>query len=86
MYLNEALAALADPTRRKILKLLSKRDLSAGELGRHFDITAPSLSHHLSTLLTAGLVNQSRQGRWLIYSIKPKAIEAVVQKISVIIG
>ncbi|MDD4469124.1 MAG: metalloregulator ArsR/SmtB family transcription factor [Acholeplasmataceae bacterium] len=86
MYFNEALAALADPTRRKILKLLSKRELSAGEIGRHFDITAPSLSHHLSTLLLAGLVNQSRQGRWLIYSLKPKAIEAVAQKLSTITG
>ncbi|HPD08162.1 MAG TPA: metalloregulator ArsR/SmtB family transcription factor [Patescibacteria group bacterium] len=85
MYFNEALGALADPTRRKILKLLSRRNLSAGEIGRHFDITAPSLSHHLSVLLMAGLVNQSRQGRSLIYSLKPGAIEMVANKILAIV-
>jgi DNA-binding transcriptional ArsR family regulator len=84
MYLNEIFGALTDPTRRKILKLLSKKDLTAGQLGSHFDITAPSLSHHLSTLLQAGLVSQTRQGRWLIYSLKPNVLEATAEQLKLI--
>ena len=48
--------ALADPTRREILKILRKGDLTAGEIHSFFDITKPSLSHHLSILKDTNLV------------------------------
>ena len=50
MSLHETFSALADPTRHKILTLLKKKDLSAGEIASHFEMTAPSISHHLSIL------------------------------------
>jgi len=84
MYLNEIFGALTDPTRLKIVKLLSRKDLAASELGEHFDITAPSLSHHLSVLLQAGLICQDRQGRWLIYSLKKGVLDKVAEQVRLI--
>jgi DNA-binding transcriptional ArsR family regulator len=73
--LNLTFQALSDPTRRKILELLKKKDMPAGELGKHFNITPPSLSHHLSVLKTANLVTYQRQGQELIYSLNLSAFE-----------
>lgn len=84
MYLNEIFGALTDPTRLKIIKLLSRQDLVAGEIGEHFDITAPSLSHHLSVLLQAGLICQERQGRWLVYSLKKGILDKVSEQVRLI--
>lgn len=81
MYLNEILGALTDPSRRKIIKLLSKKSLNAGQIGKHFDITAPSLSHHLATLRQADLVDQERQGRQLIYSLKRQTLEKTAEQL-----
>ncbi|HNW55585.1 MAG TPA: metalloregulator ArsR/SmtB family transcription factor [bacterium] len=81
MYLNEILGALTDPSRRKIIKLLSKKSLNAGQIGKHFDITAPSLSHHLATLRQADLVEQERQGRQLIYSLKRQTLEKTAEQL-----
>jgi DNA-binding transcriptional ArsR family regulator len=81
MYLNEILGALTDPSRRKIIKLLSKKSLNAGQIGKHFDITAPSLSHHLATLRQADLVEQERHGRQLIYSLKRQTLEKTAEQI-----
>lgn len=50
---GEGFKALADPTRRRILELLRGSDLTAGELAEHFDMSKPSLSHHLATLKSA---------------------------------
>ena len=84
MYLNEVFGALTDPTRRKILKLLSQKDLAASELGDYFDITAPSLSHHLAVLLQAELIDRKRQGRWLIYSLKKGVLDKVAEQVRLI--
>ena len=51
--IQQVLEAISDPTRRKILDLLKKDDLTAGELGTHFDISGPSMSHHLNKLKAA---------------------------------
>ena len=51
---GEGFKALADPTRRHILELLHEGNCTAGELAEHFDISKPSLSHHLATLKTPG--------------------------------
>ena len=65
---GEGFKALADPTRRRILELLRDGDLTAGELAEHFDISKPSLSHHLATLKSAGLVSDERRGQNIVYS------------------
>ena len=57
---GEGFKALADPTRRRILELLREGNCTAGELAEHFDISKPSLSHHLATLKNAGLVTDER--------------------------
>lgn len=72
---GEAFKALADPTRRHILELLRTKDLTAGEIAEHFDMTKPSLSHHLSTLKTAGLVDAERDGQSIIYSLNTSVLQ-----------
>ena len=72
---GEAFKALADPTRRHILELLRTKDLTAGEIAEHFDMTKPSLSHHLSTLKTVGLVDAERDGQNIIYSLNTSVLQ-----------
>ncbi|QTH42235.1 winged helix-turn-helix transcriptional regulator [Cohnella sp. LGH] len=73
--MNDAFKALSDPTRRKILQLLKDRDMSAGEIADHFDISKPSISHHLSILKQAQLVQDERQGQSIIYSLNMSVMQ-----------
>ena len=77
MTLGITFQALADPNRRKILELLKKKDMSVSAINKHFKITMPSLSHHLSVLKQAGLVTFQRQGQELIYSLNLSVFEEV---------
>ncbi len=72
---GEAFKALADPTRRRVLELLRAEDLTAGEIADHFDMTKPSLSHHLSALKNAGLVDAERDGQNIIYSLNTSVLQ-----------
>jgi ArsR family transcriptional regulator len=67
--------ALADPTRRRILQLLKKRSLTAGEIAQAFSITMGSLSHHYNALKAADLVRCERRGRQIYYSINTSVFE-----------
>ncbi|MOA18597.1 Transcriptional repressor SdpR [compost metagenome] len=69
MSINMAFKALSDPTRRKILDLLRERDLTAGEIADHFQMTKPSISHHLNLLKQAELVWDERNGQHITYSL-----------------
>jgi DNA-binding transcriptional ArsR family regulator len=69
--------ALADPTRRKILKLLRRGSRSAGELAERFTITKGSLSHHFNVLKAAELVRSERRGQQIIYSLNTSVFEEV---------
>ena len=60
--------ALADPTRRKILNLLKKQDLNAGDIAKEFNMTKPSISNHLSILKQADLVDCQKEGQNIIYT------------------
>jgi DNA-binding transcriptional ArsR family regulator len=73
--INEAFKALADPTRRQILRLLRHGEMSAGELSAHFDMTKPSMSHHFNALKTANLVSTRREGQNIIYSLNTTVME-----------
>jgi ArsR family transcriptional regulator, arsenate/arsenite/antimonite-responsive transcriptional repressor len=77
--MQAVLEAISDPTRRKILDLLKKDELSAGELGEHFDISGPSMSHHLSKLKAAGLVVANRRGQSIYYSINTSVFDDAAQ-------
>ena len=59
MSLHDTLKALSDPVRRDILELLKHGQLSAGDIGKHFELSAATISHHLSQLKKAGLINAS---------------------------
>lgn len=67
--------ALADPTRRAILRLLDERDMTAGELAAQFDMSAPSVSHHLSTLKAANLVRARRDKQQIVYSLDATVVQ-----------
>ncbi len=75
---GEGFKALADPTRRRILELLRDGDLTAGELAEHFDISKPSLSHHLATLRSAGLVSDERRGQNIVYSLNTTVMQDLI--------
>ena len=61
--------ALSDPTRREILRLLSRGEKTAGELASKFDMTKPSMSHHFAVLKEAELVSSRRDGQQIWYSL-----------------
>jgi len=81
MVLNKTLQALSDPSRRKILDLLKKKDMSAGEVGKNFNISPPSLSHHLNILKQADLVSSQREGQQIIYSLNLSVFEEVAKSL-----
>ncbi|SEM58481.1 autorepressor SdpR family transcription factor [Paenibacillus sp. OV219] len=76
--MNEAFKALADPTRRHILQILRDRSMTAGEIADHFNISKPSISHHLNLLKQAGLVLDERKGQSIIYSLHTTVVEDVI--------
>src|SRR5688500_2253458 len=67
--------ALNDDTRRAILDLLRKGDLSAGEIAERFHLGKPTVSHHLDLLKRAGLVTSEKQGQFVIYSLSTSVRE-----------
>lgn len=69
--------ALADPTRRHILKALKNGSMNAGELSELYPITKGSLSHHFNLLKKADLVKTRRDGQQIIYSLNTSVFEAV---------
>lgn len=77
--MNDAFKALADPTRRQILKLLQEREMSAGEIAAYFDMTKPSISHHLNVLKSSGLVLDERQGQNIIYSLNITVFQDLIR-------
>ena len=75
MSLQATLRALSDPIRREILNLLKSGRLSAGEITEHFDVTAASISRHLSVLKEADLIRDTRQGKFIYYDINTSVLE-----------
>jgi len=73
--------ALADKTRRKILELLKKSDMTVNEIGKYFPITGASLSHHLDILKRARLVISEREGQFIRYSLNVSVFEEVMKNI-----
>ncbi len=67
----EALAALADPTRREIVALLAAGERGAGELAAHFPVSRPAVSRHLRVLREAGLVRVRAEGQRRVYALDP---------------
>ncbi len=77
--MGDAFRALADPTRREILRMLGQQDLTAGEIADRFDMTRPSISHHLNILKSARLIDDEREGQFIRYSLNTTVMEQVIQ-------
>lgn len=73
----ESFAALADPTRRHIVEMLSEGELSAGEISRRFEISAPAVSQHLKALKSARLVRVRIDAQRRIYALDPEGLANV---------
>lgn len=67
--------ALADPTRRKVLELLRRQPMTAGELCAHFPVSKPTMSAHFAVLKEADLIDASKQGTTITYRIKLSVLE-----------
>lgn len=76
---NDTFKALSDSSRREIIQLLRERSMTAGEIADHFDISKPSISHHLNILKNAGLLTDERKGQNIIYSLNTSVFEDVVR-------
>jgi ArsR family transcriptional regulator, arsenate/arsenite/antimonite-responsive transcriptional repressor len=73
--MNEVFRALADPTRREILRLLRGKDLTAGEIAEQFPLAKSTLSGHFSALKHAGLIVAEKNGTTIVYSLNVSAVE-----------
>ncbi len=69
MSISDALRAIAEPRRRRILMLIWEQEMSAGEIASYFDISRPAISQHLRVLREARLVRERREGTRRLYSI-----------------
>jgi DNA-binding transcriptional ArsR family regulator len=72
---NDTFKALADPNRREIIRFLKERNMTAGEIADKFNISKPSISHHLNILKQAELVDDERKGQNIVYSLNTSVFE-----------
>jgi len=70
--------AMADPTRREILRLLGRGEMTAGQLAERFEISAPSMSHHFSVLKGADLIVSRREGQQIYYALNTTVLQDVL--------
>ena len=77
--MNSLFKALNDSTRREILELLKEGEMTAGEIADRFNITKPSISHHLDLLKQAGLVEAVKEGQYIYYSLNVSVVDEIVK-------
>lgn len=75
--MNNIFKALNDASRREILEILRIGDATAGEISDRFNMSKPSISHHLDLLRQADLVSSKKKGQFVIYSINLPALEEI---------
>ena len=76
--MNSLFKALNDETRRKIVELLKERDMNAGEISEKFNISKPSISHHLDILKRANLITSEKKGQFIEYSLNTSILEDIL--------
>jgi len=74
---DQVFQALADERRRNILSLIQNKELSAGEIAGHFDVTQPAISQHLKVLIEAKLVTMRRLGTRRLYRARPEGLTQI---------
>ena len=72
---NSLFKALNDETRRQIIELLKDKDMNAGEIADRFQISKPSISHHLDILKRADLITSEKKGQFILYSLNTSILE-----------
>ncbi|HEY1645223.1 MAG TPA: metalloregulator ArsR/SmtB family transcription factor [Candidatus Saccharimonadales bacterium] len=72
--LDAIFGSLSDPTRRDILKRLTKREMSVSEIAKHYDFSFAGIAKHLQVLQRAGLISKTRQGKEQIITVAPLAL------------
>jgi len=72
---TQVFKALSDPTRRRVLQLLRKRPMSAGEISEKFDVSKATMSAHFAVLKEADLVHSRKSGKSVIYHLKLSVLE-----------
>lgn len=77
--MNHIFKALDDHTRREILDMLKEKDMTAGEIADKFNISKPSISHHLDILKQAKLVVAIKQGQFQLYSLNTTIMDEIIQ-------
>lgn len=77
--MNILFKALNDQTRRSILEMLQKGNMTAGEIADQFNISKPSISHHLDLLKQAGLVDAVKNGQFIYYSLNTTVVDEIVK-------
>ena len=71
--------ALNDETRRAILELLRKNDMTAGQIADEFNISKPSISHHLDILRRADLVTSEKKGQFIVYTLNTTIVDDILK-------
>lgn len=77
--MNSVFKALNDPTRREILALLQQKDMTAGEIVEKFNMSGPSISHHLDLLKQAKLVIAEKEGQFIYYSLNTTVVDEIMK-------
>ncbi|MCR5109980.1 MAG: autorepressor SdpR family transcription factor [Ruminococcus sp.] len=78
--------AMADPTRRSIMTMLQKRDMTAGEIGEQFEVSGATISHHLKILREAGLIISTKEKQTITYSLNTTVFQEFLKGIAEMFG
>ena len=77
--MNTVFKALNDPTRREILEMLKEKEMTAGEIAEKFNISWPSISHHLDLLKQAKLVTSEKEGQYVYYTLNTTVVDEIMK-------
>ena len=86
MVNDKVFKALSDANRRKIIDLLKKKEMTAGEIAVHFNVSKPTISEHLKTLKNADLIQSERDGQFITYFLNTSVLEDFLSHIINIFG
>lgn len=84
--MSKVFKALADPTRRRVLELLQRRPMGAGELADEFDVAKPTMSAHFAVLVAADLIEANKVGRSITYRLKMSVLEEALLAFAQTVG
>jgi len=86
MVNDKVFKALSDANRRKIIDLLKKKEMTAGEIAENFNVSKPTISEHLKTLKNADLIQSERSGQFITYFLNTSVLEDFLSYMITIFG